>query len=157
MDASLTFSMPSALVPAHRWEVSLGLSGDRLDETWTYCAEGFEPVSRVRSERFSGRADALRRLGARGEELLQAVARRAEAPSPADPAEDAARLAGLLGAAVPGMEAWSAAWQAQARALSAWWDPSAWTAGAQAVAALAPGSPAEVLGRLCKASANRRA
>jgi hypothetical protein len=147
--------MPSALAPSHLWEVSLGLSEDCLDETWTYRAEDFEPVSGTRSERFSSRADALRRLGARSEELLQAAARRAEAPCPADSAEDAARLAGLIGAAVLGVEAWSAAWQAQARAWSAWWDPSAWTAGAQAAAALAPMSPADVLKRLRRASAGR--
>jgi len=148
MDATISFSLPSALSPAHRWEVVLSLSGDRLDETWTYRAEGFEPVSGIRSERFSSLSDALRRLSVRGGELLQAAARRAEAPGPSDAAEDAARLAGMLGAGVPGMEAWSAAWQAQARAVAAWWNPSAWKTCADAAAALAPGAPESVLSRL---------
>lgn len=111
--------------------------------------------SGTRSECFSSRADAPCHLSARSEEMQQAAARRAAAIGPADSAEDAARLAGLIGAAVPGVEAWSAAWQAQARAWSAWWDPSAWTAGAQAAAALAPGFPADVLKRLRRASAGR--
>lgn len=149
MDATTAFSMPSALAPGHRWEISLAVSGDRLDETMTYRADGFEPVSGTRSERFSSAADALRRLGERGSELLAAAARRSEAPTPADAAEDGARLTGMLGGGVvPGLEAWSAVWQAQARAVSAWWDPSAWKAGADAMAALAPGSAASVLSRL---------
>ena len=148
MDAALSLALPSALAPGHYWEVSLALSGDCLDETWTYRADGFEPVSARRSERFSSVGDALRRLSARSAELLQAAARRAEAPSPLDAAEDAARLAGRLGAGVPGMVAWSAAWQAQARAAAVWWDPAAWKAAADAAAALAPGALSDVLSRL---------
>jgi len=148
MDAALSLSLPSALAAGHRWEVSLSLSGDRLDEVWTYRAEGFEPVSAPRAERFSSRGDALRRLSARGADLLEASARRADAPSPSDASEDAARLAGMIGAGAPGMEAWSAAWQAQARAVAAWWDPGSWKAAADAAASLAPGSPSGVLSRL---------
>jgi hypothetical protein len=155
MDANLVLSMPSALAPSHRWEVSLGLSEDRLDETWTYCADGFKPVSGTWSERFPSRADALRRLDARSEELTRAAARRAEALGLADASEDAARLADLLGATVPGMGPWSAAWWAQVRALSAWWDPSVWMAGALTASALVSGSLSDVLKRLRRAPADR--
>jgi len=97
MDADLFLSFPSALAVGHCLEVSLSLSGDRLDEVWTYRAEGFDPVSVSRAERFSSRGDALRRFSVRGAGLLEAAAQRADAPSPSDAVEDPARLAGMIG------------------------------------------------------------